>query len=68
MIKSTIDLSQACLPIEEQEEVTNYLLSIEKHLVLEMKYITVNIEVDLQIIDESPFSLDHFMSKNKTNQ
>ena len=55
-IESTRDLNQYCLSKKEQEEVYNLLVKYREVFSLKHEICTYpNIEVDLQVIDKSPF-------------
>ena len=69
IIECTVDLSPSCLSKEEQEDVYKMLVKYREALSLRDEIdMCPNIEVDLQFIDKSPFSSDHFMSKKRINQ
>ena len=69
IIDHAIDLSQSCLSKEEQEEIYKLLVTYRETFSLRNRIgMCSNIEVDLQVIDKSPFSSDHFMSKRMIKQ
>ena len=56
IIESTIDLSQSCLSKEEQEEVYKLLVKYREVFSLRDEIgVCSYIEVDMQVIDKSPF-------------
>ena len=69
IIESTIDMSQSCLSKEEQEEVYKLLIKYRETLSLRDEMGTCqNIEVDLQVIDKSPFFIRPFHVNEEEKQ
>ena len=61
-----IDLNKSCLSDIEKKEVMDMLYKYKDAFSLRDEIGTCpNIEVEIDITDKSPFSLDHIMSKRK---
>ena len=68
IIENTIDLSQSFLSKEEWQDVYNILVKDREAFSHRNEMSSYpDIEVDLQVIDNSSFSLNHIMLKRNTN-
>ena len=62
-----IDLNKSCLTDEEMKQVMDVLYKYKNTFSLRDEIETcANIEVEIDVTDESPFLLDHIMLRKKT--
>ena len=64
-----VDLDKSCLTDKEKKQVMDMLYKYKDAFSLRDKIGTCpNIEVEIDVIDKSPFSLDHITLKKKTKR
>ena len=69
ILEKYINLDTTCLSEEEKKEVSDMLYKYKKAFSLRAKIGTCpNIEVGIDVMDKSPFLLDHIMSGKKTRK
>ena len=69
ILRKYINLDNTCLIEDEKEEVMNILFKYEEAFSLRDEIGTCpNMEVGIDVMDKSPFSLDHIMLGKKTRK